>query len=87
MKRLAASLVCFLAVAGCSKPADRTVDGGASPATAAAPAESSKPENGDWGIDLTGMDASVKPGDDFFRDVNGKWLDRTEIAATSAAST
>jgi putative endopeptidase len=81
VKRLAASLVFFLALAGCSKPADRTVDGNAAPATAAVPAESSKPENGDWGIDLTGMDASVKPGDDFFRYVNGKWLDRTEIPA------
>ena len=27
------------------------------------------------------MDASVKPGDDVFRYVNGKWLDRTEIPA------
>ena len=81
MKRLALSLVFFLALAGCSKRADHTVDGDAAPATAATQAESSKPENGDWGIDLTGMDSSVKPGDDFFRYVNGKWLDRTEIPA------
>lgn len=34
---------------------------------------------GTWGIDLEGMDRSVKPGDDFFRFVNGKWADKTEI--------
>ena len=34
---------------------------------------------GAWGIDLAGMDRSVKPGDDFFRFVNGKWADTTPI--------
>jgi putative endopeptidase len=34
---------------------------------------------GAWGIDLAGMDQSVKPGDDFFRFVNGKWADTTPI--------
>jgi putative endopeptidase len=33
------------------------------------------------GIDLNLMDRSVKPGDDFFRFVNGTWYDRTEIPA------
>lgn len=46
--------------------------------TKAAPA---KAENGDWGIDLANIDRNVKPGDDFFRFVNGRWLDRTEIEA------
>lgn len=31
------------------------------------------------GLNLQYMDKSVKPGDDFFRYVNGKWLDATEI--------
>ena len=31
------------------------------------------------GIVLENMDASVKPTDDFFRHVNGTWLDKTEI--------
>lgn len=31
------------------------------------------------GINTTYMDRSVKPGDDFFRFVNGKWVDETEI--------
>jgi len=33
------------------------------------------------GIDLTGMDRSVRPQDDFYRYANGKWLDATEIPA------
>lgn len=33
------------------------------------------------GIDVTGFDTSVRPQDDFFRYVNGGWLDRTEIPA------
>ncbi|HEU4522936.1 MAG TPA: peptidase M13, partial [Thermoanaerobaculia bacterium] len=36
---------------------------------------------GTWGIDLEGMDRSVKPGDDFFRFVNGKWVEKTQIPA------
>ena len=31
------------------------------------------------GIVLENMDRSVKPADDFFRHVNGTWLDNTEI--------
>jgi putative endopeptidase len=31
------------------------------------------------GIDLSLMDTSADPGDDFYRFVNGKWLDQTEI--------
>src|SRR5262245_61728802 len=31
------------------------------------------------GIDVAGMDLSVRPQDDFFRYVNGKWVDTTPI--------
>lgn len=33
------------------------------------------------GINLQYMDTSVKPGDDFFKYVNGKWVDATQIPA------
>ena len=33
------------------------------------------------GIIVENMDTSVKPSDDFFRYVNGTWLDKTEIPA------
>jgi putative endopeptidase len=44
-------------------------------------APSAKPAFGTWGVDLTGMDRNVKPGDDFFEYANGAWLKRTEIPA------
>ena len=52
-------------------------------AAAAAPAFAApgKPELGVWGVDLAGMDKSVKPGDSFYRYVNGTWEKTTEIPA------
>jgi putative endopeptidase len=38
-----------------------------------------KPQFGSWGFDDSGMAATTKPGNDFFRYVNGAWLDRTKI--------
>ncbi len=38
-----------------------------------------KPELGTWGIDLSNMDKTVKPGDDFYRYVNGGWLAENHI--------
>ncbi len=40
-----------------------------------------KPTIGEWGFDISGMDTSVKPGDDFFEYVGGAWLRNTEIPA------
>ncbi len=39
-----------------------------------------KAKFGTWGYDATSMDASVRPGDDFFKYVNGGWDQRTQIA-------
>ena len=36
---------------------------------------------GTWGVDTTLMNPAVKPGDDFYAYVNGKWLDTFEIPA------
>ncbi len=49
----------------------------AAPATAA-PA---KPQIGDFGFDLTGMDKTVQPGDDFYAYANGTWAKNTTIPA------
>jgi putative endopeptidase len=43
--------------------------------------ESGKTQYGKWGIDLTAMDRSVKPGDNFNLYASGAWLARTEIPA------
>ena len=50
------------------------------PATAA-------PQYGAWGFDLSAMDSSVKPGNDFNRFASGAWLDRTAIPADKALFT
>src|SRR6478672_2722302 len=36
---------------------------------------------GTWGFDISGENAAIKPGDDFFEFANGCWLDRTPIPA------
>ena len=44
-------------------------------------AATAKPAIGAWGVDLAGGDASVKPGDDYFRFTAGQWYDATVIPA------
>jgi len=46
----------------------------------AAAAGPGKAKFGTWGYDTSSMDPSVKPGDDFFKFVNGSWDKRTQIA-------
>ncbi|MBO9697917.1 MAG: M13 family peptidase [Sphingopyxis sp.] len=50
-------------------------------ATAPAAGSAAKPEIGDFGFDLTGMDKSVQPGDDFYAFANGTWAKNTVIPA------
>ena len=59
--------VLALAMAGCSmhtKPSDAAV---------------ARPQIGAWGLDLTSGDQTVRPGDDFYRFADGKWLDTHQI--------
>ena len=46
---------------------------------------SGKPVFGTFGIDTAQIDPSVKPGDDFFKYVNGKWLATFKIPADKAS--
>jgi putative endopeptidase len=55
--------------------------GQAKPAAAA----STKPQLGTWGVDLSGMDKTVNPGDNFYDYVNGTWHKNTEIPADKAS--
>src|SRR5215213_4860236 len=41
---------------------------------------------GTWGVDLSTRDLSVKPGDDFQRYANGKWMDATDIPADKSSN-
>jgi putative endopeptidase len=53
----------------------------------AAPVKPPKPLHfGTWGVDLTGMDRSVNPADDFDRYVNGAWFAKTEIPADQGSA-
>ena len=38
------------------------------------------------GIDLTGMDRSIRPGDDFFGFANGSWVQHTQIPADRSST-
>lgn len=67
IKTLLAPFTALFLVTGCSDRAD-TVS-----------LETGQPEIS--GIDLSGMDTSVRPQDDFYRYANGKWLASTTIPA------
>ncbi len=43
-----------------------------------------RPELGSFGIDTSAMDTTVRPGDDFYRYVNGAWTSTFEIPADKA---
>src|SRR5690606_34004819 len=46
-----------------------------------APASSTAAQLGAFGFDETGMDKSIKPGDDFYGFANGTWAKNTPIPA------
>jgi putative endopeptidase len=55
----------------------------AEPASTSAPKKaakaSTKPAMGSFGYDADGIDKATKPGDDFYKFVNGTWADKTAI--------
>ncbi len=73
-KSCALSLLAVAVLAGCARS-----EPPANPASASAAPEPLKS-----GILLDNLDRSVRPQDDFFRFVNGGWLDKTEIPADRA---
>jgi predicted metalloendopeptidase len=75
VKRILLCGVAAFALAACGQ---QSGDEGASTPVEKSAVEA-KPELGQWGVELTDIDANVDPGDDFFRHVNGKWLDTFEI--------
>lgn len=65
-----------LVLSACSVETTETVAENPDTATAVAKQEA---KLGTFGIALENMDTTVDPGDDFFRFVNGTWLEETEI--------
>jgi len=82
MNRTALALACASLLAACSQSAPPPQAAAAPPAPAAAPTP--PPPAPKSGIDLAGVDANARAQDDFYRHVNGKWLDTTEIPADKA---
>ena len=78
MKLLPAIIALSLGVVACSDEAASVASSSDTPESVLA---SAKPELGDFGVDLSQQDPNTKPGDDFFRFANGKWLDEFELPA------
>lgn len=45
-----------------------------------------RPQFGGFGVDLENRDLSVRPGDDFYRYCNGRWLEAAQIPADRSSS-
>jgi putative endopeptidase len=56
--------------------------------TSAAPVErgSANPKYGTWGFDLSGMDRSIRPGDDFYHYASGNWIRQAVIPPDQTAT-
>ena len=78
MKLLPAIIALSLGVVACSDESAPVASSSDTPETVLANAN---PELGDFGVDLSQQDPNTKPGDDFFRFANGKWLDEFELPA------
>lgn len=71
----------ILAITACSPAPDTPVEVTNGSGSAQQPASSASTDSLGLGIDLQNLDASVRPQDDFYRYVNGGWVDRTTIPA------
>ena len=78
LKHLIVPSLMVLALTAC-KEASVTPQTPSASAPSEIAAQAPKAVLGSFGIATENMDKSVKPGDNFFRYVNGKWLDTTEI--------
>lgn len=70
-------------LAGCSQSTQQPAEQAKKETTTPAKAQPAAPVQpaalGKWGVDLSEMDKSVRAGDNFFKYVNGKWLDTFKI--------
>ncbi|WP_137167727.1 M13 family metallopeptidase [Salinimonas lutimaris] len=78
---IAALVAASLGLAACSQPQQSNEKSSAQKESVTAQDNQGKPELGEFGVDLTAMDKTVKPGDDFFRYASGTWYDNYELPA------
>lgn len=76
MRRIWLGAALLSIVAACSQQGP---GGSAERSASSAQETAAKPELGAWGIETDYIDASIKPGDDFYRYVNAGWLDTFKI--------
>ena len=70
-----------VSLTACNNSTQNTAQNNDSAATESIQQKPLKPVLGSYGIATENMDLSVKPGDNFFKYVNGTWLEKTEIPA------
>jgi predicted metalloendopeptidase len=66
------AIACGLMLAACSRPSPP-------PVANETPATPAKAAIGKWGFDIEGMDATTRPGDDFYQYANGTWMKTNTI--------
>lgn len=85
LKFLIASGCLFLAACGSEENTATTSSESMEPVASESSANMTEvaavPELGSFGVDTSHQDPSVRPGDDFFRFTNGRWLDTFELPA------
>lgn len=75
------TLLAASALSACTTTPTGPVETAATTPAAVPEAPAPKPEIGDFGFDVAGMDRSVKPGDNFYKYANGTWERITPIPA------
>ena len=81
LHHLMATSFLALSLAACNNAANETNVESGEVAIASVAQAPSKAKLGTYGIATENIDHSVKPGDNFFKYVNGLWLENTEIPA------
>lgn len=79
MKKLCLCGVAALALVACSGENQKTAAKAGADGSATSSETAGKPELGDFGVETKYIDQSVAPGDNFYRYVNGGWLDTFKI--------
>lgn len=78
---MATCCVALLGLAACAPTSETGNTDGVQSVPSETSVEAAKAKLGSFGIDLSWQDETVKPGDDFNRFVNGKWIDEFEMPA------
>jgi len=82
-RKLLASAVCLALVTACGQQESNSTK--ETTQTDVAKKEVSQEKALSSGIDLANMDKTTRPQDDFYRYVNGAWLDKTEIPSDKSS--